>query len=155
MFKMKTRTAVVHIPYRGAAPAIADVIGGQVDMSFATLGSVLPQINAGQVRALAVAAPKRSRLLPNVPTFEESGLKDFRLDSWYGLMAPAGTPRDIIERLNSEIQKAVASPAYKERLETAGLEAVTDSGPSRFAEQIHSEIIEFGKVVTANNLVID
>lgn len=155
MFKMKTQTSIVHVPYRGAAPAITDLMGGQVDMSFATLGSVLPQINAGNVRALAVAAPKRSQLLANVPTFEESGLKDFRLDSWYGLLAPAGTPKEIVDRLYTEISKAIASAEYKERLASAGLEAVLDSNPKKFAEQIRLEIAEFGKVVSANRLTID
>lgn len=155
MFKQMTGTAIVHIPYRGAAPATTDLISGQVDIYFATLGSVLPQINAGQLRAIAVAAPTRSKLLAQVPTFAESGLKDFRLDSWYGLLAPAGTPKDIIDRLYVETIKAVNSPAYKERLEGAGLEPVTDSSPQKFTEQIHQEITTFDKVVRASNLTID
>ncbi|MDF3834204.1 tripartite tricarboxylate transporter substrate binding protein [Cupriavidus basilensis] len=155
MFKILTHTAIVHIPYRGAAPAVTDLIGGQVDMMFATLGSVLPQLRAGQLRAIAVAAPQRSRLLPNVPTFEESGLKGFRLDSWYGLLVPAGTPKPVVDRLHTEIVRAVSSAAYQERLNAAGLEPVIDSNPTRFAEQIRTEIANFGGVVRANKLTID
>ncbi|KAF1044155.1 Bug family tripartite tricarboxylate transporter substrate binding protein [Xylophilus sp.] len=155
MFKQLTGTSIVHIPYRGAAPAAADLMGGQVNLYFATLGSVLPQINAGQLRAIAVATPARSKLLPQVPTFAESGLKDFRLDSWYGLLAPAGTPKDIIDRLYTETVKAVNSAAYRQRLEGAGLEPVTDSNPQKFAAQIRDEIATFGKVVRASNLTID
>lgn len=155
MFKGLTATSIVHIPYRGAAPAVTDLIGGQVDMSFATLGSVLPQLQAGQIRAIAVAAPERSRLLPEIPTFEESGLKNFRLDSWYGLLAPAGTPKPVLERLYGEIVKAVSSSVYKQKLNAAGLEAVTNSSPAEFGEQLRREISTYGALVRANNLAID
>lgn len=155
MFKLRTRTSIVHIPYRGAAPAVTDLLGGQVDMMFATLGSVLPQIRAGQLRALAVAAPQRSGLLPNVPTFEESGLKNFRLDSWYGIAAPAGTPRAVVERLYNDIQKAVTAPAYREKMEQAGLEPVIATSPPKFTEQISSEIAGFTELVRLSKLTID
>jgi tripartite-type tricarboxylate transporter receptor subunit TctC len=155
MFKLRTRTSIVHIPYRGAAPAVTDLLGGQVDMMFATLGSVLPQIRAGQLRALAVAAPQRSGLLPNVPTFEESGLKNFRLDSWYGIAAPAGTPRAVVERLYNDIQKAVTAPAYREKMEQAGLEPVIATSPAKFTEQISSEIAGFTELVRLSKLTID
>ena len=155
MFKQLTQTSMVHIPYKGAAPAVTDLIGGQVDMMFATLGSVLPQIQAGQLRVPAVAAPQRSRLLPDVPTFEESGLKSFRLDSWYGLMAPAGTPKPVIDRLHAEIVKAVSSAAYKEKLNAAGLEPVTDRNPQAFTAQIQNEISTFTGLVRSNNVSVD
>lgn len=155
MFKLLTKTSIAHIPYKGAAPAVTDLMGGQVDMSFATLGSVLPQIRAGQLRAIAVAAPIRSRLLPDVPTFEESGLKNFRLDSWYGLMAPAGTPKPVIDRLYAEIVKTISTSDYKEKLELAGLEPVLDSNPQKFAEQIRGEISKFRTVVKAIHLSVD
>lgn len=155
MFKSLTGTSIVHIPYRGAAPAVTDLIGGQVDMSFATLGSVLPQLRAGQLRAIAVASPERSRLLPDVPTFEESGLKNFRLDSWYGLLAPAGTPKPVIDRLYTEIIKAVSSSAYQQKLNAAGLEPVTTSNPTQFGEQLRQEIATYGALVRANHVSID
>ncbi len=155
MFKQLTGTSMLHIPYKGAAPAVADLLGGQVDLYFATLGSVLPQLQGGQLRAIAVAAPRRSKLLPQVPTFLEGGVEDFRLDSWYGLLAPAGTPSGIVDRLYTEISKAVNSTDYQEKLENAGLEPVKDSNPQRFAEQISEEITAFRKVVRASNLTID
>ncbi|GLS13979.1 Bug family tripartite tricarboxylate transporter substrate binding protein [Hydrogenophaga electricum] len=155
MFKGLTGTSIVHIPYRGAAPAVTDLMGGQVDMSFATLGSVLPLLQSGQLRAIAVAAPQRSRLLPDVPTFEESGLKNFRLDSWYGLMAPAGTPKPVIDRLYTDIVKAVTQTAYQQKLNAAGLEPVTTSNPTQFTEQLRHEISTYGALVRANNVVLD
>jgi tripartite-type tricarboxylate transporter receptor subunit TctC len=155
MFKRTTGSVITHIPYKGAAPAMTDLIGGQVDMSFATLGSVLPYIQAGQLRVLAVAAPTRNNLLPDVPTFEESGLKNFGLDSWYGLMAPAGTPKSVVDRLYAEIVKTISTSAYKEKLAVAGLAPVLDSNPAKFAEQIHREIVDFGDVVKTNKLRVD
>jgi tripartite-type tricarboxylate transporter receptor subunit TctC len=155
MFKIATKTAIVHIPYRGAAPAVTDLLGGQVDMMFATLGSVLPQLRAGQLRAIAVAAPRRSALLPDVPTFEESGLKNFRLDSWYGLLAPAGTSRPVVERLYTEIGKAISSASYREKLGMAGMEPVIGTTPAKFAEQISGEIAKFSDLVRVSNLTID
>ena len=155
LFANLAKVRITHVPYRGAGPALTDLMGGQVDMMFATLGSVLPQIQAGQLRVLAVAAPQRSRLLPDVPTFEESGLKSFRLDSWYGLMAPAGTPKPVIDRLHAEIVKAVSSAAYKEKLNAAGLEPVTDSNPQAFTAQIQNEISTFTGLVRSNNVSVD
>lgn len=155
LFQQLTGTRIEHIPYKGAAPAIADVIGGHVAMSFATLGSVLPQINAGQVRVLAVAAPERSPLLPEVPTFGEYGLQDFRLDSWYGLMMPHGTPEPIITQLNDIIQKLVRTPGYQEKLASAGLQAITDSSPDQFEAQMRAEIALFEKLVKSSGLKVD
>jgi len=94
IFAANEGLSMVHVPYKGAAPAINDLLGGQVDMSFATLASVLPHVRAGKLRALAVAAPQRSTLLPEVPTFAENGMTDWRADAWYGLLAPAGTPAE-------------------------------------------------------------
>ena len=155
MFKQITGTSILHVPYKGAAPAVTDLIGGQVDMMFATLGSVLPQINGGQVRAIAVASPSRSSLLPNVPTFGESGMKDFRLDSWYGVLLPAGTPQPIVDRLAKEIHAIVVTDDYRARLANAGLEPVVDSTPAGFQKQISDEIAMFGKIIRANGLSID
>lgn len=155
LFKQATKTDILHVPYKGAAPAVVDLIGGQVDMMFATLGSVLPQIRAGQIRALAVAAPARSPLLPDVPTFAESGQGNFRLDSWYGILAPAGTPPAIVERLSKEIHAIVTTEAYRSRLATAGLDPVTDSTPASFGLQIRQEIATFGAVIRAAGVSID
>jgi tripartite-type tricarboxylate transporter receptor subunit TctC len=155
MFKQMTGTSLMHVPYKGAAPAVTDLMAGHVQVYFATLGSVLPQIKAGKMRALAVASPTRSPLLPDVPTFEESGLSGFRLDSWYGVMLPAGTPEPIVKKLNVEIQKVVRTPEYAAKLASSGLLPVTDSGPEAFTMQIREEIRTFRELVKSANLKVD
>lgn len=155
LFQQVTGTKIRHIPYKGAAPAIADVIGGHVPMSFATLGSVLPQINAGQVRALAVAAPERSPLLPDVPTFAEYGLNDFRLDSWYALAMPKGTPEPIIQKLSAAIQKITATQDYAQKMAAAGLQPITDSTPKDFEAQMRAEVELFDGLVKSSGLQVD
>ena len=97
-FRKLTGTDMVHVPYKGAAPAVTDLLGGQVDLSFATVGSVLPHLKSGKLTGLAVASRQRSALLPDVPTFEEAGVKGFVVDTWYGLLAPAGTPAEVLAR---------------------------------------------------------
>lgn len=159
LFKKLTHTSIMHVPYKGAAPAVSDVMAGHVAMSFATLGSVLPQIKAGQVRALAVAAPQRSPLLPDVPTFAESSdepeLKQFRLDSWYGLMMPKGTPPAIVDRLAQALQRAARTPEFAAQMATAGLQPITDSDPRRFEQQLRDEVTLFADLVKSSNLKID
>ncbi|OZI26263.1 twin-arginine translocation pathway signal [Bordetella genomosp. 9] len=159
LFKKLTHTSLVHVPYKGAAPAISDVMAGHVAMSFATLGSVLPQIKAGQVRALAVAAPQRSPLLPDVPTFAESSsepeLKQFRLDSWYGLMMPKDTPKAIVDRLASSLQGIARTPEFAAQMATAGLQPITDSTPQSFEKQLRDEVAQFADLVKSSNLKID
>lgn len=138
-FRKLTGTEMTHIPYKGAAPAVSDLMGGQVDLSFATVGSVLPHLRSGKLTALAVAARQRSALLPQVPTFEEAGVKGFVIDTWYGLMAPAGTPPDALRTLEREASEFGNSPATRERLLAAGLEPQTVCGDA-FAAQLVREI---------------
>ena len=128
---------------------------GSLPWSFATLGSIVAQLEAGEIRALAVASPKRSALLPDVPTFEESGLRNFRVDSWYGLSAPAGTPDPIVKALNDEAQKILRSPDYATKLSSLGLEPITDSGPEKFAEQIRDDIRMYIDLVRSTNLKVE
>lgn len=155
LFKKLTGTSIVHVPYKGAAPAVTDVIAGHVAMSFATLGSVLPQIKAGQVRVIAVAAPERSPLLPDVPTFGESGLPNFRLDSWYGLMMPKRTDPEIIKKLATDLQHISQMPAFATQMANAGLQPITDSTPASFEKQLRDEIALFDDLVKSSNLRID
>jgi tripartite-type tricarboxylate transporter receptor subunit TctC len=138
-FRKLTGTDMTHIPYKGAAPAVTDLIGGQVDLSFATVGSVLPHLKSGKLTALAVAARQRSALLPQVPTFDEAGVKGFVVDTWYGLMAPAGTPTDAVRMLEREAAGFANSPLMRERLVAAGLEPHTVCGDA-FAAQVAREI---------------
>ncbi|GAA0760012.1 tripartite tricarboxylate transporter substrate binding protein [Ideonella azotifigens] len=130
---------MVHVPYKGAAPAVTDLLGGQVDLSFATVGSVLPHLKSGKLKALAVAARQRSALLPDVPTFEEAGVKGYSIDTWYGLLAPAGTPAGAIQVLTREATEFSRSAALRERLAGAGLEPANVCGDA-FAAQIAREI---------------
>lgn len=116
IFKMQTRLNMLHVPYRGSAPALADLLGGQVQSMFDNMPSALPHVKAGRLRALAITSSQRSPLLPDVPTFAESGFPGFEVHSWFGLAAPAGTPRAVVERLNAELNKVLATPDVRQRL---------------------------------------
>ena len=137
-FRKLTGVPMVHVPYKGAAPAVTDLIGGQVDLSFATVGSVLPHIKSGKLTALAVASRERSALLPQVPTFDEAGVKGFVVDTWYALMAPTGTPAATIAALTQAATAFGTSPEVRDRLLGAGLEPQTRCGEP-FAAQVARE----------------
>ena len=124
LFKESAGVEIFHVPYKGGAPAVADVIGNHVDMTFANLVAVLPQAKAGQVRALAVTSAKRSSAAPDVPTIAESGLPGYEFSSWFGVLAPASTPSGIIKKLNAEIVKALRSPDITARLSAEGAELI-------------------------------
>lgn len=143
--------SMVHVPYKGAAPAVTDLLGGQVDVSFATVGSVLPHLKSGKLRALAVAARQRSALLPDVPTFEEAGVNGFVIDTWYGLLAPAGTPPDVLRVLKREATEFSRSATMRERLANAGLEPSSVCG-DEFAAQIIREIDTNTRIARELNL---
>jgi tripartite-type tricarboxylate transporter receptor subunit TctC len=153
-FRKLAGVAMVHVPYKGAAPAVTDLLGGQVDLSFATVGSVLPHIRSGKLKALAVASRQRSALLPEVPTFEEAGVKGFVVDTWYGLLAPAGTPADALRALTREASDFVRSPALRERLAGAGLEPGGLCGEP-FAAQISREIDANTRIARELNLKVE
>ena len=138
-FRKLAGVEFVHVPYKGAAPAVTDLIGGQVDFSLATVGSVLPHIKSGKLTALAVASHERSALMPQVPTFGEAGVKGFVVDTWYALLAPAGTPADALQTLQREATEFGRSALVRERLMSAGLEPQTVCGDA-FATQIAREI---------------
>lgn len=130
LFKQRTGTFVVHVPYRGTAPAVQDVIGGQVPIMVLDTAAGLPQIRGGKIRALAVMSKKRIPSLPDVPTLDEIGVADFDVTAWQGLFAPKGTPPDILARLTGEMTKAITTPEVKARLEDFGLEVVPSDGPA-------------------------
>lgn len=138
-FSKLAGVSMVHVPYKGAAPAVADLLGGQVDVSFATVGSVLPLIKSGKLTALAVASRQRSALLPQVPTFDEVGVKGYVIDTWYGLLAPARTPDEAIRVLTREATEFAQSAAVRERLAGAGLEPQGLCGEP-FAAQLAREV---------------
>lgn len=144
-----------HIPYKGSAPALTDVSAGHVPMMFTSLGSVLPLWKAGKVRLLAVGSARRYTQYPDVPTVAEAGLPGFEVTSWFGLFAPAGTPREIINRVNAELQKIFADPALREKnLDPQGFEPIVSS-PERFSEFTKSEALKWGKVVRDAKVKLD
>ncbi len=153
-FRKLAGVGMVHVPYKGAAPAVTDLLGGQVDLSFATVGSVLPHIKSGKLKALAVASRQRSALLPEVPTFEEAGVKGFVVDTWYGLLAPAGTPADALRALTREANDFARSAAIRDRLAGAGLEPGGLCGEP-FAAQISREIDANARIARELNLKVE
>lgn len=152
--KQVTGADVRHVPFKGSAPAITAVVGGHVSVSVDTLTVLAPQIKAGKVKGLAIASKQRSPALPDVPTVAEAGFPGFEVLSWFGLAAPAGTPPEIIERLNAEVRRVAADPAVRERLAAQGLDA-WPSSPAEFAAQIRSDYDKYGKVVAASDIRFD
>ena len=157
LFKSLTGTFMVHIPYRGSGPALMDLVGGTMDVMFDNLPSALPQIKGGKLKALAVTSAARSAALPDVPTVAEAGgpaLKSYEATSWFGLLAPAGTPPEIVNRLQQETAKALATPALKERLLAQG---ATPGGmsPAEFARFIDAETKKWARVVKVSGAKVD
>ena len=155
LFKSMTGTYMVHFPYRGSGPALIDLIGGSMDLMFDNLPSALPQIKAGKLKALAVTSAQRSAALPDLPTIAEAGpVKGFDASSWFGLFAPAGTPADIVNRLQQETAKALQSPALKERLLSQGA-IPGGEPPAEFAKFIAAETRKWAQVVKASGAKVD
>jgi tripartite-type tricarboxylate transporter receptor subunit TctC len=145
LFNTLTGVAITHIPYKGVAPALVELIAGQIDMSFAGISPALPHIRSGKVRALAITSSKRSPTLPEVPTFAEAGVADFEVFGWYGVMVPAGTAQEIIARLNADIVNALKVPEIRERFATEGGEAHPTT-PAAFHAFISAELRRWGDV---------
>ena len=153
-FKRFSGTQIVHVPYKGSGPAMVDLIGGQVQLSFDTLPSVIGHLQAQRVRALAVTTAKRSPLLPDVPTLAEAGVKGLAMSAWYGVYAPAGTPRAIVERLNKEIAVVLAQPEVVKKLAAAGAEP-GDMSLAQFAQFQASEYARFGQLIKDTGIHVD
>jgi len=149
LFKMTSGVNLVHIPYKGAAPATTDVMAGQIQLSFASTPGSIPVVKSGKVKALAVTSLKRVAKLPDVPTVAEAALPGYDASVWYGVVAPARTPQEIVRRLNKEIARIVAEPVHRDRM-TAGDFEPTTSTPEQFAAFIKSETTKWGKVVKAS-----
>ena len=137
---------LVHVPYKGSGQALVGLLGGEVDMLIMAVPAASSQILSGKVRALAVLSSQRSPVIPETPTAAEAGVENFEVPIWYGILAPAATPRDIITRLNTELTKALTAPEMKERLGSAGIEPMT-STPEQFTAFIRSETVRYAKVV--------
>ena len=146
--------AAVHIPYKGAAPAQLSLLSGETDFLFDNLASAAPQIRAGKLKALAVTTSERSSFFPELPTMSESGLKGFDIDTWFGVFAPAGTPKPVVDRLHDEFARALASPEIIERLSKMGAKPAPMS-PQAFAEFVRAEQQKYEKIVKASGARID
>jgi tripartite-type tricarboxylate transporter receptor subunit TctC len=154
LFKSLTGTFITHVPYRGSPQAIQDLIGGQVDMMFDNLSSILPHIKAGRVRALGVSGNRRSPSAPDLPTVAEAGVTGYETTAWGGIVAPAGTPREVISRLNSEINKVLGTPAIAERYLQLGFE-LTIAPPERLFERAVRERPMWAQVVKRSGAKVD
>ena len=154
MFKSQTGTDLLHVPFKGSAPAVNALIGDQVNLAFDTLTVLAPQIKDGKVKGLLIASRERSPQLPDVPTAAEVGMPDFLVESWFGLVVPAGTPVDIIERLNAEVVRIGNLPDVRERLAAQGL-TVTTTTPEAFTQVIRADYARWGKVVDSAGAKID
>jgi tripartite-type tricarboxylate transporter receptor subunit TctC len=154
LFKSMTGTFLVHFPYRGSGPALLDLIGGTMDLMFDNLPSAMPHIKAGKLKALGVTTAQRSAALPDVPTIAEAGVKGFDASSWFGLLAPAGTPADIVNRIQQEAAKSLGAPELKERMLSQG---AIPSGmkPAEFAAYIAAETKKWERVVKASGAKVD
>jgi tripartite-type tricarboxylate transporter receptor subunit TctC len=155
LFKQLTGTYMVHIPYKGSAPATADLFAGRVHLMFDNLASALPNIRAGKVRALAVTTAKRSSFVPELPTREEAGLKGFDMTTWWGVMAPAKTPQPVVDRLAGEIANAISSPDLAERLKAMGSEAPVVRTPADFTAFVERERKVYGELVRRSGAKAD
>ena len=154
LFKTMTGTYMVHFPYRGSGPALLDLIGGTMDLMFDNLPSAMPQIKAGKLKALAVTSAQRSAALPDLPTIAEAGVPGFDASSWFGLLAPAGTPADIVNRIQQEAAKAMKTPDLSARLLQVGA-IPSGMSPEKFAAFIKAETAKWAKVVKASGAKVD
>ena len=154
LFKAMTQTSITHIPYKGSAPAVTDLLAGQVDMMFDNTPNVLPHVRAGKLKAVAVSSKSRSTLAPDVPTVDEAGVPGYDVTVWFGILTVAGTPRDIVQRLNVEIVKILTSAEVRERFGKAGVEVVAGT-PDQFGVFLKSEVARWAKVVQDANIKAD
>jgi len=154
LFKMMAGVDLVHVPYKGGAPAVTALIAGEVAMGFNTVPTSLPQIRSGKLRALAITSAQRSPLLPDLPTVAEAGLPGYEMIAWQGLAAPAGTPPAIVAKLHADATRAITRPDVRERLASLGVDVITNS-PPEFAKFIKADIATYAKLVKSLNLKAD
>jgi tripartite-type tricarboxylate transporter receptor subunit TctC len=154
LFKLQTKTFVVHIPYRGAGPALQDLVAGNIDMMFDGLGSSAQHIRGGRIKALAVAAPKRSPAVPDVPTTTEAGLPGYQVATWYAMWAVKGTPKEVLDRMHGEVVKALNTPELREIWQNQGSEPFTMS-QAQFAAFLNAEIKRWAEVTKSSGAKLD
>ena len=151
LLKVMAGINVVHVPYKGNAPALTDTVAGHVHMIFSGVPALVPHIQSGRLRAVAIGSLKRFQAIPEVPTFDESGVKGYEATTWFGLMAPVKTPKEIVARLNGEVTKIIASPEITKRFINEGLEPIGNS-QAEFAQFIRDEIAKYAKVIKAADI---
>ena len=154
LYKFLTRSFIVHVPYRGCAPATLDTLGGQLDAVFATTATVLPHVRAGKLKAIAITTARRTPAAPEIPTFRESSapaLKDYEVDNWYGLMAPAGTPRDVLAKIEAEVRRIIAMAESRSRMAAIGIDPYV-TGADELATLLNNDIDKFARVVKFANI---
>ena len=151
LFKHMARVNINHVPYKGNAPALTDLVGGHIEMMFSGVPALIPHIKSGRIRSVAIGSPKRFAAIPEVPTFDEQGLKGYEASTWFGFMAPAKTPPAIVSKLNTEINKVLASAEIRKRYEIEGLEPQGGS-PADFAKWISKEIDLYTRLVKVANI---
>lgn len=154
LFKQRAGVDILHVPYKGSAPAETDLMGGQVEMMFDNMPAAWPHVKAGKLRALAVTTAERSKTAPDLPTMEESGFPNFDVSSWFGVLAPAGTPADVVNKLNAAVEKAISKPDVQKRFADLGAVPVKTT-PAEFGEFIKSEVATWAKVVKASGATVD
>ena len=154
LFKFMSGTQIVHVPYKGGAAGIADLIAGQVQLMLESTNSITPFVKAGRVRGIAVTSPKRSPALPDIPTVAEAGVPGYEATTWTGIVGPVGLPQPIVARLNAELNKAVASPTFREKATAIGSEPL-GSTPEQFAQFIRAEHAKWGDVIQRSGAKID
>jgi tripartite-type tricarboxylate transporter receptor subunit TctC len=154
LFKLRTGTDVVHVPFKGTGPSLTALIAGDVDMTYVNIPALLPQVKAGRLRALAVAGAKRSELMPDVPTMKEAGVDGVEVTIWYGVLAPAATPRPVVDTLAAAVIKAARSPDIRSRLLEQGAEPIGNT-PEAFAKQLREEMARWAKVVADSGMRVD
>jgi tripartite-type tricarboxylate transporter receptor subunit TctC len=154
LFKNMTKTFVVHIPYKGSAPAVTDLIAGQVQVMFDNTPNVLPHVKAGKLKALGVSSKTRTALAPEIPSVDEAGVPGYDVTVWFGVLTVAGTPRDVVQRLNTEMVKILTSPEIKERFGKTGVEVVAGT-PEHFQKYLNAEVDRWAKVVQAAGIKAD
>lgn len=154
LFQSMAKVTMLHVPYKGLAPALTDLVAGQLDLIFADLNLVMPQIEAGRLRGIAVSSSKRSSLVPKLPTVAEAGISGYQAGTWYGVLAPIATPRDIVGKLNTDINNILDTREVKERLATQGAE-VTQTTPEQFALFIRSELEKWARLVKSANIKLE
>ncbi|MFW7348951.1 MAG: Bug family tripartite tricarboxylate transporter substrate binding protein [Pigmentiphaga sp.] len=152
--KLQSGASMQHVPYKGTAPAVNDLVAGHIKVMFTGVPAVIAQIKAGQLRPIAVSSPRRIKMLPDVPTVAESGYPGFEADQWYGVVAPAGTPREVVAKLNRQINRSLSSPEIEQRLTGEGAEA-TPNPPEVFAKLIATEIARWRPVIEKGGVKVD